>query len=241
MTSFRSLSLLALAIVGASPATAADLYSPPPAPADEYYAPALRWSGIYAGINAGYSWSHFSDRETSAIPYNTVDLERFRGGGGGFTGGIQLGYNYQVGNIVLGIEADINYVDISRSVTSPSGFVTADNGSGYMGTLRPKLGLAMGPWLFYGTGGLAYATIDSKISGNDGFGLNATESGWRTGWVAGAGIEYALDRNWSIRTEYLHTDFGRTTVSGPANDGLTYSWSEHARDNSLRVGVNYRF
>lgn len=234
--------LLALAAILSTPASAADLNYPPPLPPEvEERGPALLWSGLYAGLNAGYSWGRASDREASAVPYNAVNLEHFHSPADGFTGGGQIGFNYRMGHVVLGIEADFNYLNSSRSVTSPSGAVTASSNNGYIGTLRPRLGLAMGPWLLYGTGGLAYGTIDSTITGTGGNTLSATESGWRTGWVAGAGVEYALDRNWSIRTEFLHTDLGSTSVSGVALDGNTYTWNEHFRDNSIRFGINYRF
>jgi outer membrane immunogenic protein len=243
MTLGRYVAIACLATLGPGSAGAADLGGRPPplqaAPLDSM--PALLWTGLYLGLNAGYSSSRDFTREISAIPYDGADLERFRSRDRGFTGGGQIGYNYQAGHLVVGLEADFNYVDLSRSVTSASGAVTTDVSGGFLGTVRPRLGLTWGPWLFYGTGGLAYANVDTTITGNTGNTLSATNSDWRLGWAAGGGIEYALGRNWSMRAEYLHTDLGRVSISGVALDTNTYIWRDHLTDNVLRLGVNFRF
>ncbi len=204
-------------------------------------APALHWQGVYAGVNGGYDFGRDFTHETSGSPYNAVSLERFRSDAHGFTGGVQLGYNYQINHVVFGIEADMNYAGQSRKGTSFSGAVSAGGTGGYVGTVRPRLGLAFGPWLFYGTGGLAYGNPGTTITGNINNALSTSNSDWRVGWVAGIGTEYAIDQNWSVRTELLHMDFGRTTISGVGLDGNTYSWSDRLSENALRVGVNYRY
>jgi outer membrane immunogenic protein len=229
-------------LVGSGPAEAADLgpYTPPPQAATPDYVPALLWSGIYVGLNAGYSSSRESTHEFSAIPYDGTNLEHFRSSAGGFTGGGQIGYNYQTGPVVLGIETDFNYVNTSRSVTSPSGAVTANLSDAYMGTVRPRLGLGWGPWLFYGTGGLAYASVDTTITGNTANTLTATNNDIRVGWAAGGGIEYALNRKFSVRAEYLHSDLGSVNVSGVALDTNTYAWRDRLTNDMVRLGVNFR-
>jgi outer membrane immunogenic protein len=239
----RCVAIALLCLLSAQTAGAADLggsttatYSAP-----QYSMPALMWSGVYLGLNAGYSSSHDFTREVSASPYNAMDLDHFGSRASGFTGGGQIGYNYQTGHLVIGLEADFNYADLSRSVTSPTAAVTADVSGGFVGTLRPRLGLAWGPWLFYGTAGLAYGDVNTLITGNTGNNLTASNTDWRLGWAAGGGLEYALGRNWSMRAEYMHIDLGRVDFSGVALDNNTYAWRDHLTDNVIRLGVNYRF
>jgi outer membrane immunogenic protein len=110
--------------------------------------------------------------------------------------GGQVGFNIQRGSVVAGIETDLD------SVTA--------NGGGYTGTARGRLGLAVDRLLFYGTGGYAYAG-------------SACTGCFADGWVAGTGVEYKLDKNWSIKGEYLHAEF----TSLPTNM------------DSFRVGVNF--
>jgi outer membrane immunogenic protein len=135
----------------------------------------------------------------------------------GFIGGAQVGYNHQTGHLVLGIEADLNYDNFLTSS------VTSGTSAGWVGSLRPRLGYAMGPMLFYGTGGLAYGNPDLSSFSTSG-------ADFRLGWTAGAGIEYGLSRNWSMRLEYLHTDLGPSTNT-----------PDHLTDDVLRFGVNVRF
>jgi len=186
----------------AAPAVAADLSGRYPAPYVQPVA-AFSWTGFYIGGNAGYGWG-------------STDY----GDPGGFTAGVQAGYNYQfAGPFVLGVETDINY----------SGMSGSGIGLGYFGTIRARAGWAMDRFLVYGTGGFAYGQADANF-----FGL--TSSANPTGWTLGLGAEYAVDRNWSARLEYLYVDLGTATygtLAGPIVSGLD--------TNILRAGVNYRF
>jgi outer membrane immunogenic protein len=235
--------LFGLGVLACASAHAADLggYAPAPPPTYIDSRPALMWTGLYVGLNAGYSFSRDSTGENSVFPYNGVAPERVHSGASGFTGGGQIGYNYQMGHFVVGIEADFNYVDLSRTKTSLSGAVTEDISGNFIGTVRPRVGVAFGPALLYATGGLAYGSVDTTITGNTANTLSASSSGMRVGWAAGAGAEYALNRNLSLRLEYLHTDLGRADVSGVALDTNTYAWHDHLTDNVVRLGVNFRF
>ena len=226
----------------ATSARGADLggYAPPPQsmPAD---LPPLMWTGLYVGLNGGYAGSRDVTREVSATPYDGLNLEHFGSRTSGFTGGAQIGYNYQLGHVVLGVEADFNYLDFSRSVNSPSAAVTESVSGSFVGTVRPRVGLAFGPALFYATGGLAYGSVDTTITGNTANTLSASNTDMRVGWAAGGGVEYALGRHWSLRAEYLHTDLGRADTSGTALDTNTYAWRNHLTDDAVRLGINFRF
>jgi outer membrane immunogenic protein len=229
--------LFSLGALGCASAHAADLggHAPPPPPASIDSRPALMWTGLQVGLNAGYSSSRDFTGEDSVFSYNGVALEHLHSRTSGFTGGGQIGYNYQIGHFVVGIEADFNYVDLSRTKTSLSGAVTEDISGNFIGTLRPRVGVAFGPALLYATGGLAYGSVDTTITGNTANTLSASNTGMRVGWPAGAGAEYALNRNLSLRLEYLHTDLGRADLSGVALDANTYAWHDHLTDNVVRL------
>jgi outer membrane immunogenic protein len=186
-------------IVTAGPAVAADLgVATPTALKFDSSAPAPIWTGLYVGANGGIS----------IAPDGTSN---------GFIGGVQFGFNYQMGHWVVGLEADMAY---DRFLTSS---VTSEASTAWVGSLRPRLGYAMGPVLFYGTGGLAYANPDLST-------LTSSGADFRLGWVAGAGIEYGLNPNMSVRLEYLHTDLSPSTNN-----------SDHLTDDVVRLGINFRF
>ncbi|CAA0095464.1 Uncharacterised protein [Starkeya nomas] len=196
---------LGMAALLAAPAAAADLgYRAPAAPAAYAPAPVFTWTGFYIGANAGYGWG-----EADFSP----DID-------GFIGGLQAGYNWQgAGPLVLGVETDIQYADVSSSV------FTLD----YFGTLRARLGFAVDQFLLYGTGGLAYGRGTYEV-----IGLSNDKN--HIGWTVGAGAEYAIDNNWSVKGEYLYVDLGEenyATFGGRRDVGMT--------TNIVRAGVNYRF
>jgi len=182
--------------------------------------PVFTWTGFYAGFNAGYGFDASNDTGGPAVivaasPIYTASPVAINGvpvGAGafggrnsneGFVGGGQIGYNYQFtpgSGVVVGIEADAQYVDFGRSRNTYTPIVGTLNpdlvavnpnglsGLDYFGTVRGRLGYAFDRVLFYGTGGFAYG----GGGGND-FGLpNSSRNDFRTGWTAGGGIEYAL-------------------------------------------------
>lgn len=139
---------------------------------------------------------------------------------GGFIGGFQAGYNFQFASpFVLGIEADLSFTGMS------AGSYSLD----YLGTVRARLGYSFDRFLVYGTGGFAYGQGSADF-------FSLSSSATQTGWTLGVGAEAAIDRNWSMRAEYLYVDLGSTTFPtfvGPVATGLDA--------NILRAGVNYRF
>jgi outer membrane immunogenic protein len=211
------------ALVVAQNATAADLSvaplykAPPPA-----MAPAYNWSGFYLGINGGGGWGH-SNWDTSS---DRVGLS------GGLVGGT-AGYNWQLGNAVLGIEGDIDWANLkgtNSSTLCPAGCSTSDS---WLSTVRGRAGYAFGGVLPYLTGGLAVGDIRAATPGFAG------ASNTSAGWTAGGGIEFALPGNWSAKAEYLYVDLGRFNCGVNCNGLPTDNVSMH--DNVVRAGVNYRF
>lgn len=217
-------SLLALAgSIGT--AAAADLSVPPPyMPTKAPYLPVYNWTGLYAGINGGGA---FGRSNWSAVP-STFNTD------GGMVGG-QLGYNWQFGQFVWGLEGDLDWTGIhgSTNVGPCVGFGCQTN-SDFLGTVRGRVGYAFDRFMPYVTGGLAVGNI--RASDVFGPGIDQTNAGW----TVGAGVEMAIAGPWTAKLEYLHYDLGSAHCDipcGAAPGTNSVSLSEEV----VRAGINYRF
>jgi outer membrane immunogenic protein len=231
-----ALSLLALD--GA--ALAADLPPPPQLPPVE----ALPvWTGFYAGLNVGGGFG--SSRNAFSIA--GFPLPSFDTSLAGAVGGAEAGYNWQAGPWVVGLEANFEGSGLSGARTAPClpplcGALAASykQSVSWFGTLRPRLGYAVGNWLLYATGGGALAEVAAKATAATGsFVAVDNRSQTRDGWTLGGGVEVEIARGWSARIEYLHLDFG----SG-ATTYLSYppiSNASRAEANVITAGVDYHF
>jgi outer membrane immunogenic protein len=250
-------------IASVTMASAADLPSRKGAPLAPMYAPAFSWTGFYAGVHAGYGWG---DQNTGrfgnsagfngAVNAGTTPLS-FGSDVDGFIGGGQIGYNYQMNSIVVGVEADLSFSDIkgTSNVNLPGagGFSPSSSSSrqemDWFGTARVRLGFTpVNRLLVFATGGLAFGDVSYKtrvtynpIAGGDFFGAS---SDTRTGWTLGGGLEYALTNNLTIKGEYLYYDLGKqnTVLTDPVRfpaDSLTYR--NETKGNIVRAGINYKF
>jgi outer membrane immunogenic protein len=232
MKAFLYASAAALAVTGMAgtavvgTASAADLArkapqpvvtkAPPPA-----YVP-FTWTGFYIGGNGGYG---FGRSKWDGLPA-TFDVK------GALAGG-QVGYNWQFGQIVWGVEGDGDWTHLRGQANAASCNTTlCQTRNDFLSTGRGRVGLAMDRLLTYATGGVAVGNI--KATDSTSTGVDKT----RTGWTAGGGLEYSLTQNWSVKAEYLWVDLGKETCSTacglPSNNvGLT--------SNVVRGGINYRF
>ena len=217
-------------------AQAADLYRAPPPPPASYVPPVIAantWTGFYAGINGGYGWGGGGN----TISYYDGDQSGRVQPQGGFGGG-QIGFNYQTGSFVFGVETDFQGAGISDSVTGTTanshGF-TSKESIDWFGTARGRLGFAVGNALVYGTGGFAYGNVNQRANnGGDVFVSNTTQ----TGYAAGGGIEYKFNPAWSLKAEYQYIDLGSqklTDTLGNTTNPLDTNFQ------TARVGLNYRF
>jgi outer membrane immunogenic protein len=246
-------------------AFAADLpvYSKAPAVAAVY-----DWTGLYIGTNLGYSWGRGST-DGNATGTRTVALNAVppvvtalalplsgRADVNGFIGGGQLGYNWQRGTWLFGLEGDIQFSnergsgDVCTVAGCPVGSAvfTRDYKLDWFGTARGRVGfLPAERLLLYATGGLAYG----NFSGSS-WTLPLDVGTWshlQAGWTVGAGVEAALGSNWSVKFEYLYMDLGHvggstatnTTVAGTTTTVLTYVFNTRFTDSIARVGLNYKF
>jgi outer membrane immunogenic protein len=221
----------ATALAGA--ASAADIRQPPPAvKAPAFVAPLFTWTGFYIGGNLGYGWSDRSGTFTIAPARGPVSGEA-----DGIIGGVQVGYNWQMGAFVIGIETDFQGSGIEgnvsgRLVPGPVA-VNGKISNEWFGTIRGRLGYAVDRWLFYFTGGGAYShTKFSGVAG--GVPFSSASTGWS--WTVGGGVETALAANWSIKGEYLYIA-KPDNLPVPAGTRFSGDIDSHV----IRLGVNYRF
>ena len=199
-----------------APAATADGYSRPPG---EYVTqqPYIGWTGFYVGGNVGGAWS--------AVDWANVSLtgERVNNDARGFIGGGQIGYNQQFGAVVLGAEATLSGTTLNddfHSLKSPTITYSTDVTS--IATVTGRLGVAAGQWLVYTKAGWASGRVDvagRNTIGPESFSLEE----WRSGWIAGAGLEYKVARNIGLGLEYDFIDLGSqhyhltTTLGSPVN------------------------
>jgi high affinity Mn2+ porin len=193
--------------------------------------PVYDWTGLYFGAHAGFG------RGRSDATLTDPSVATTRNFFGGPIGGLQAGYNVQLpSRVVLGFEADVsftNYIDgnsvISTLATARSYLIDQMD---FTGSARGRLGYAAGPWLFYATGGLAFAGerfLNTPAVGNDEKKLNM-----RLGWAAGGGVEVAFAPHWSLRLEYLYSEFQNANIQFAS--GATHASTLNFQ--SLRVGLN---
>jgi outer membrane immunogenic protein len=264
-----------LAGLGIGSATAADLAARPYTKAPPMVA-IYDWTGFYIGGNVGYSWGR---AKTDGAVTGTQNVSVFRTAGpdlissvnsvlgsvpltgranvNGIIGGGQAGYNWQQGRYVYGLEADIQGSDEhgSGSVCALAACFNANYKLDWFGTLRGRVGfLPTDQLLLYATGGLAYGHFASDSA------LPATWGATKAGWTVGAGGEYAVDRNWSVKLEYLYMDLGdvggaSTSATGATNalntptpgfntvttTTLNANFNTRFTDHIVRVGLNYKF
>ncbi|UVF20789.1 porin family protein [Microvirga terrae] len=210
----KKILLASVALFGfAGAASAADLpvRSAPPAPIVAAV-PVFTWTGFYVGVNAGYGWNTNDSITVGGVRFDLDD-------DGGFVGGAQAGYNYQIGSFVVGLEGDIQYADFGgddRFDFNNDGILDGDfNNSDWFGTVRARAGVAFDRALIYATGGFAFADD-------------------ATGWTVGGGLEYAFTNNLSAKIEglYVNLDQDNNSIFNIDND---------AEFGVVRAGLNFRF
>ena len=225
------LSATALVALSAT-AFAADLPSRVAAPS--MAPPVFTWTGLYVGASVGIAKSSATDTEYVDFVDSTSTAWTVASAANGVTGGVNVGYNWQTGALVFGLEADIAALNNSSTVVDTASNVEKHAISS-LGTVRARAGYAIDRALLYVTGGLAYGyQKDSLFEGSPYYG---SVSGWKTGWTLGGGIEYAITPNWTVRAEALYVDLGKKSVSDIGCDQITFKTTATV----ARVGVNYKF
>jgi outer membrane immunogenic protein len=231
-----ALSLLAFDVA----AFAADL---PPAPQLPPLEAAPLWTGFYGGLNVGGGFG--SSRNAFSIA--GFGLPSFDTPLAGVVGGAEAGYNWQTGPLVLGLEANFEGSGLSGGRTAPClpllcGALSASYAQNltWFGTLRPRIGYALGNWLLYATGGAALGQVGADATATVGpFTAADNRSQTRDGWTLGGGVEFNIAGGWSAKIEYLYVDLGSRTTTYLLNPPI--SNSSRVSANVITTGVNYRF
>jgi outer membrane immunogenic protein len=215
--------LAALAVTTAlgTAAHAADLPArlAPPAPLVAAV-PVFTWTGFYIGVNAGYGWN--TNNDDVVINGTTYEADDE----GGFVGGGQVGYNYQIGSFVVGLETDIQYADIGGD-NDFGGILDDDDSESWFGTVRARAGYAFDRALIYATGGLAYGEVSNGFSSSDDVSV---------GWTIGAGVEYAFTNNLTAKVEGLYVNLEQDDDDLPVVAG-----QDETEFGVIRAGLNYKF
>ena len=164
------------------------------------------WTGFYVGGHVGGGWTGGDNGQS------------------GFIGGGQVGFNYQVGQWVFGVEGQISATSIKESFNF--GMIHAESRLDWVSTFAGRAGYAFDRWLVYGKLGAAWAHGSGNVSiggfpGVNGFVFSGSST--VSGWMLGVGTEYALRDNWSVKVEYNRMEFDPGTI------------------NLVKAGVNYRF
>lgn len=256
---FASSAIAALMI--AAPATAADMpvkYRPPPPPV-----PVFSWTGFYVGVHLGGAWGTtesalksvsatscaFGFCETDALGGFLIPISQTQTNG--FLGGVQTGYNWDVGWGVFGVEAQFSWTDLEG--TSPCVVVLAcSTKHDWITTLAGRFGVSYDRALFYVKGGIAWTKADYSASLTLGpefgqFGnFSTTVSETRVGAMFGAGIEYAFLGNWSAKIEYNYIRFKDEDFTFPlsfAENRLNLDFGTTIKEHIhlVKAGLNYRF
>ncbi|MGP0090781.1 MAG: outer membrane protein [Xanthobacteraceae bacterium] len=247
--------LVALGVAGSAMAADLPVYTKAPPPP-----PGYDWSGLYVGGHIGGGWgsNDFSDPGLGVVGtllgVPVVQTTK----SSGFLGGVQGGYNYQIGRLVIGAEADFSWAGIdgtNATTFSPAFFplsvtrsLTAN--TDWTGSATTRIGVAHDRVLFYAKAGAAWAHTNYTDNWAA-FGIpvfTGTGSETRVGWTVGTGVEWAVWNNWSAKLEYDYMNFGNqtTTIAGTVLPGIvsfpaSFGVQNYQQVSELKFGINYKF
>ena len=244
---FHAAAALSVLLATSMTANAADVYArpyaPPPYVPPAYVAPVFTWTGFYLGGNIGGAWAH-RDVTVSLFGVN------FNNGNndGVFIGGGQLGFNWQVNYFVLGFEAEFDGLannNNTGTVLIPTvGAIQVTANNRWITTAAARFGVTNGYWLFYGKAGGGWVGTDDFTVTNVTTGASATVSNnnSNSGWLVGAGIEWAFLPNWSTKLEYDFLGLNSRSFTVPVGFFAGDTFTQSNRNiQMLKVGVNYLF
>jgi outer membrane immunogenic protein len=256
--------IAAVALLSYGSASAADLAYRKAPPVVTYPEAQALFGGLTIGINGGYGWNKVDTTNQSinttgglvGLPNGTFPATTFTGANstgnmdGAFFGG-QVGYAWQQGNVVFGIETDFQWADFktsnqfSGSLLGPV-YNTSSKIDAF-GTSRLKLGYAMGSFMPYVTGGVAYANIRSDLNVQPGAlgapvgaAFNQSNESWQVGYVVGGGIQYAVTQNWLLGVEYKHMEFASRTYNFNFNAAGAARADAGVKSDLVSLTLNYK-
>lgn len=205
--------------------------------------PECNWTGFYIGLNVGGNFGHSENKDLD--DYWNDDRPWGYDASGVIAGG-QVGYNFQWNWLVLGIEGEGGYLDIDGSgeepgTNFPGGPNVGSSSSDFFTTIRGRAGLALGHWLFYGTGGGIGVNFETRID-DDNEDVHGGTEDFAWGWTGGGGIEYMIGCHWTIRAEYLRFELDKQDFHAFWSvTGINYRFTGNTEGNIIRGALNYKF
>lgn len=240
----RIVAALAFSGLAIGAASAADLPSRYTTPAVPVFTEVpFSWTGFYAGINGGYGFNGKTN-------YTHQNNNNFGGIGGtysndtkGFTGGVQAGYNVQMGVFVFGLEGSANYADVKGNYNFSQYYDNTTTKISQIYTITPRIGVAFDRLMVYGKGGWALAKVESGQSYAPPR-LTATtwsNSVYQNGWTVGGGAEYALTNHWTVGLEYNYIRLSNKAHSSADSYGKLTNISASPNLHEALARLNYKF
>lgn len=237
---FASVALAALAV---SPAFAAD----PGMPMEE--APmGFSWTGGYVGLFAGGGWGNVDVEDVDS--YNGPPQFGYRDAG--FLGGVYGGYNWQAGQIVYGVEAELGYLGLKDSkqyppyvgVRTPQDSVAAVD-TDFYAAATARVGYAFDNVLVYAKGGVAGLNTEVSYTDTDPTGTTlvsgTSKSKFKAGYTVGGGVEVALTPQWTVKAEYMYADFGNISHTAESATGVSWRFKHDLDVHTAKIGFAYKF
>src|SRR5262245_32599 len=222
-----------LALVDAAQADGPDdqvihVYEPPPSPP-----PPFNWAGFYIGGNIGGAWA------TSTLTDNFTNTS-FDTDQSGFISGGQLGFNFQIRNLVLGVEWDFDWTSVGKTRNAVDvpfvGTLQTSADTDWVTTLAARVGLTLDRWLVFIKAGGGWVHDSASLTSLT-TGAVVSTSDTRGGWLVGGGVEYAFASHWTAKLEYDALELSDRTATGPLGNTFTFE-----RDiQMLKFGLNYKF
>jgi outer membrane immunogenic protein len=209
--------------------------------------PVASWDGAYFGVQGGAARRDTLVKFDPTLNIFVAQDSRDLGKSGG-TAGALLGYNWQQGNFVYGLEGDWNWVGAKRNWVSSINGISDSSDVKWVATIRGRAGLAFESTLFYLTGGAAFGHVNNSVTdllGTGIAGVSLTQNQTKTGWTLGAGAERMFAPNWTARAELRYVDLGKTSVECVPGAGVCLNADRRTEfSNSLwmgQVGLSYKF
>lgn len=264
VAAFASLAIALTAFGGPEPLPGGkEMKQVAPAPEPECF----NWTGFYVGAFGGYKhavvdttldptgdWNLFPLDQTNMRLHSADNLDTDGGEVGGF-----LGYNFQWARWILGVEADGGYMFLRDSFDSDTfaNPTVSDKSiqqafrTNYLVAVGPRLGYAIGRWLPYATGGVAFGNVDyeSRLHNVNTSGAGFYVSGdeqedANVGWFVGGGLQWAFTDHWGVRVQYEFIDLGDVTFDSPGSvpfvEFSTHNRAE-LREHNISFALMYKF
>lgn len=204
------------------------------------------WVGFYLGAGGGYQFGQTTNK-TGAFGYN-ADNQEWKYGESGLTGSALVGFNARWNGFIVGSEFDWGYLRLSgkgAQPDSPGDDTVGESNGDFYSSLRARIGMEQGHWLLYANAGVMVANYDKHIFDScavapcGGTTFDAHKKSFNLGYAIGAGAERRMDKQWSVKLEYLYFDLGSQSVGGMTSVGSSYEWDAQTAGHIIRAAFIY--